>query len=189
VWLHRLSLRIGEGDWHEACEPDPEGRRAGFPLAARWDAAGRFHADARHFSLSCTSGAEAKCVRYGYKFWQRAPDGASLAPAYEACVHMVRADYCGDGTPSTRNGTLIDVYDDHGVQRPTRDPQFRFEAGWAPTGAVCVNHPRIPQNLDLDTLAQRCPRLAAALGTRCDEGFARAHGAVLFNASRLLPAH
>lgn len=183
VWLHRLSVRTAQGGWQEACEADPEGRRAGFPLAARWDQ-GRFHADAQHFSLSCTSGAEAKCVRYGYKFWKPAPDGAALDKVYEACVHMVRADYCGDGIPATRNGTTIDVYDRHGVQKPETGPEFRFEAGWSPTGAVCVAHTRIAQELDLGRLRARCPRLADALGETCTEEFAERHGAVLFNRSR-----
>lgn len=184
VWLHRLSLRGADGAWHEACDADPEGHRAGFPLAARWDAHGRFHADAQHFSLSCTSGAEAKCVRYGYKFWKTAPDGAPLHAEYEACVHMARADYCGDGMPATRNGTTIDVYDRHGVQRAETGPDFRFEAGWSPTGAVCVAHPRIPELLTLEQLRARCPRLTAALGEVCTEEEARARGAVLFNRSR-----
>jgi hypothetical protein len=184
IWLHRLSIRSTGSDWHEACEPDVEGRRAGFPLGSRWDDKDRFHADPAHFSLSCTSGAQAKCVRYGYKFWKPAPDGANLDAEYEACVHMARADYCGEGKPSTRDGTQIDIYDNHGVQKAETGPEFRFEAGWSPTGAVCVNHTRIPKNLTLDQLRASCPRLADALGERCDDATARKKGAILFNRSR-----
>jgi hypothetical protein len=103
---------------------------------------------------------------------------------YQACIHMARADYCGDDHPTTRNGTTIDVFDHHGVQQPATGPDFRFEAGWSPTGAVCVNHTRIPQNMDLATLAQRCPRLRDALGKQCDEATAQRLGAVVFNRSR-----
>jgi len=184
IHLHRLSLRQPDGSWHDACEADAQGQRRGFPLPSRWDAAGRFHADAAHVSLSCTSGARGKCVRFGYKFWKPGPGGAALGDLYEACVHMVRADYCGDGSAHTRDGTLIDVYDDRGVQRSDADPGFRFEAGWAPDGAVCVARTRIPDVLDLPQLAARCPRLAPTLGPACDEASARRQGAVLFNRSR-----
>jgi hypothetical protein len=184
VLLYALSARAENGGWVPICDPDREGAREGFPVPGRWDAGGRYQADVSHFALTCTSGAQAKCVRFGYKPWKQAPDGAALAPLYEACVHMVRADYCGDGTPTTRDGTEIDIYDRHGVQQPASAPEFRFEAGWAPTGAVCVAHTRIPQNVTLEQLRQSCPRLAAALGERCTEERAAELGAVLFNRSR-----
>lgn len=183
VLLHRFSRRSGEGPWIEVCEADREGHREGFPVPGRF-VDGRYERDAAHFALTCTGGAQAKCVRWGYRPWAQAHDGQDLAELYAACVRMVRADYCGDGTATTRNGMAIDVYDRHGVQQPTDDAQFRFEAGWTRDGAVCVNHVRVPENLQLDALAARCPRLAAALGQRCDEVAAAAAGAVLFNRSR-----
>jgi hypothetical protein len=53
---------------------------------------------------------------------------------------MVRADYCGDGTPHTVNGTPIDVYDGIGIQAP--DTNWLVDAEWGPDGALCVNSPR-----------------------------------------------
>lgn len=182
IFLHRLSQRSGDGAWTEACEADRSGNHEGFPIPGRW-VDGRYRADSSHFAMSCTGGAQAKCVRWGYKPWANAPDGTPMAAHYEACVHMVRADYCGDGTATTKEGTAIDIYDRNGVQQPAGGDDFRFEAGWGPTGAVCVNHPRIAQNLDLEQLAARCPRLADKLGERCDEAAATAAGAVLFNRS------
>ncbi|MCQ4165852.1 ADYC domain-containing protein [Tahibacter harae] len=183
VLLHRFSQRERGGAWAPACEADREGRQEGFPVPGRW-VDGRYQPGRDHFALSCTAGAQAKCVRWGYRPWAPAPDGTPMAPMYEACVHMVRADYCGDGTATTRDGTAIDIYDGHGVQQPANEAGFRFEAGWAPHGAVCVNHARVPQNLKLEDLAQRCPRLKDALGRRCDEASARAAGALLFNRSK-----
>lgn len=183
--LHSLSVRAaGSGEWQNACEPDREGHREGFPLLGRWSDDGRLHEDPSRFFLTCTSGAQAKCVRFGYKPWKQAPDGAPLEPLYEACVHMARADYCGDGVPSTRDGTQIDIFDEHGVQTSESGPDFRFEAGWAPTGAVCVAHTRIPDNLTLEALRTQCPRLASALGEACTAESAKRLGAVLFNKSR-----
>jgi hypothetical protein len=135
-------------------------------------------------SLSCTSGARAKCVRFGY-----APtgpgDGAARRERYDACVRMVRADYCGDGEAHTVNGTLIDIYDRDGIQVSDGGPELRFEAGWTAAGAVCVAHPRIAAQGDLDALLARCPRLREAPnGAACTEQAAERAGAVLFNRSR-----
>lgn len=184
VLLHELSILAPDGTWREVCDEDREGRSEAFPMAGRWGSDGRFHGDASHFALTCTSGAQGKCVRMGYRPWAAAADGTSLAPLYEACVRMVRADYCGDGIATTRDGTLIDVYDRLGVQRPESGPELTFEAGWSPEGAVCVAHTRIPENLTLEQLGERCPRLASAVGAACDEAAAAAGGAVLFNRSR-----
>jgi hypothetical protein len=187
VWLHEFSIKGTGGLWQNPCLPDSEGHQEGFPLPGRWDAQGRFHLDAEHLALTCASGAQGKCARFGYKPWAKSADGRSLLPLYEACVRMVRADYCGDGSASTRDGMLIDVYDDHGVMSPETGEGFEdlaFEAGWSHKGAVCVNHTRVPDNLSLQSLASRCPWLADTLGERCTEDEARRRGAVIFNRSR-----
>lgn len=179
ILLHKFSQRTGGGDWQPVCEAGQEG----FPIGGRW-VDGQFQSDNTHFLLTCTNGAQAKCARWGYKPWKTAPDGSTSIPMYQACIHMARADYCGDDHPTTRNGTTIDVFDHHGVQQSANGPDFHFEAGWSPAGAVCVNHTRIPQNMDLATLAQHCPKLRDALGEQCDEATAQRLGAVVFNRSR-----
>lgn len=184
VLLHRISVRVGDGSWENPCEAAPDGTREAIAIPGQWDAAGRYHLDRNHFAISCTGGAQAKCVRFGYRPWKQASDGTPLAPLYESCVHMVRADYCGDDKPATRNGTLIDIYDRHGIQSSDGGSDLQFEAGWSPQGAVCVAHTRITDELDLDALVKRCPRLRDAVGTRCDDTRAEALGALLFNRSR-----
>lgn len=184
ILLHSFSTRDAQNGWHNPCTVDRNGKQEGFPLPGRWDDAGRFHSGPDFIAVTCTDGAQAKCVRFGYKPWKTSKDGRSLVPLYEACVRMVRADYCGDGTATTLDGTAVEIFDDHGVWQPDRLPGFRFEAGWTPTGAVCVRHTRIPKNVSLDDLVRRCPRLAVVVGESCDEEEARRRGAVLFNASR-----
>lgn len=183
LW-HTFSVQGADGTWRNPCGQDADGRQEGLPLPGRWRADGRFEAGPSHFALTCANGAQAKCLRFGYKPWAVSADGRSLHPLYEACVRMVRADYCGDGRPSTASGTRIDIYDDHGVLTPQNDPDDRFEAGWSPAGAVCVAHTRVPANLTMEALAERCPRLAATQGEACTEASARVAGAVLFNRSR-----
>src|SRR5258705_7494495 len=165
------------------CEPDPEGRRLGLPLAGRSDAAGILSpAENGVFELVCTSGPQGKCVRFGYAPWRQTPDGRPMRDWYNACVRMVRADYCGDGRAYTRDGTLIAISDRLDIQRTHNDPSTRFEAAWGPAGAVCVAHTRIPENIDLDRLARICPRLKGRLGPdACRDD---APGGLVFNRSR-----
>jgi hypothetical protein len=174
VWLHTFETPAAEGGWRNFCTAGPDGRRQGFPLAGGPDGV----------ELSCTAGAIAKCVRFGYRRWTNAADGASLAPLHAACVRMVRADYGGAGRPWTKDGMRIDLYDDRGVQRPENGADEVFEAGWGPGGAVCVHHVRVGDKATLTELETLYPGLRGRTGAACTEEFARAHGALVFNRSR-----
>jgi hypothetical protein len=180
IVLYTLSEQEpGSGEWRNLCLPDPDGRRLGFPLAGAFTPDGRYEAGPGRILLTCTGGAEGKCVRFGYKPWGLGPDNVSLAPYFQACVRLVRADYCGDGTAHTRDGTPIDIFDAIGIQRAETAPGMTFEAAWGPDGAVCVRHTRLPDVLDSVTLATQCPRLEHSIGEKCDEATA----ALLFNRS------
>lgn len=180
VMLYAFSEQdSANGEWRNLCDPDPAGRRLGFPLAGAFTPDGQYVTTPGRFFVTCTSGAEGKCVRFGYKPWRQTPTAGSLAPHYQACVRMVRADYCGDGVGHTRNGTLIDLFDRIGIQADETAPGMSFEAAWGPEGAVCVRHTRLPDVLDLETLAAQCPRLVGHLGKACHE----TEPALLFNRS------
>ena len=99
---------------------------------------------------------------------------------YNACVRMLRADYCGEGDGTTNPGTVIDYYDSRDIQKPGHDPKFEFEAGWTAAGAVCVHHVRVKNNVSLEALAASCPRLRSRLGAACTEDTARTLGATVF---------
>jgi hypothetical protein len=98
------------------------------------------------FTFACQGSGIYKCVDWGYKPWLSAKrcssDGTcedvSLNDYHQACVRMVRADYCGDGTPYTRDGTWIDFWDSIAIQTDT-EPAWDFEAEWVPSGARCVS--------------------------------------------------
>jgi hypothetical protein len=137
VVLYALSEQNPEsGEWRNLCQPDPDGRRLGFPLAGAFTPDGRYEAAPGRILLTCTGGAEGKCVRFGYKPWGFGPNNISLAPYYQACVRLVRADYCGDGIGHTRDGTPIDIFDAIGIQRDDTAPGMTFEAAWRADGAV-----------------------------------------------------
>lgn len=157
------------------CAADPLGRSLGFPIP---DGKGGF-------SFTCTSGAEGKCILAGYRPWDTRPGGPPLADLHRACVHLLRADYGGDDRPTTRNGTRIDFYDRFGIQVSEPADDMTFEAAWGPEGAVCIARPRIAENVSLDDLAARYPRLKDHLGPQaCSEEVMRADPrALIFNRS------
>jgi hypothetical protein len=164
VFLHKVTVVDGATPV-ELCDPDPDGNRWMFPLKGQWNTEGKMISQSG-FTLTCSAGAQGKCVRFGYKPWKILSDGTDLAEYHRACVNMVRADYCGDRA-TTRTGMKIDIYDDRGIQREAESSgsdELSFEAGWSTTGAVCVAHTRVPDRMTLDGLRRSCPRLADRLG-------------------------
>jgi hypothetical protein len=176
VMLHHFVVQSEGGAAADLCAADATGRSLGFPIP---DGRGGF-------DLICTSGAVGKCIRWGYRPWEERPGSPPLRALHQACTRMVRADYGGDGQATTRDGMMIDLYDRFGIQTPDREASMTFEAGWGVDGAVCVAHPRVPENISLEQLAERYPRLKSQLGpTACTEDAAmRNPAALLFNRSR-----
>jgi hypothetical protein len=157
------------------CRSDFDGRRAAIAIAEKDDA----------IRFSCTSGAEGKCALLGYVPWGKAAP-YSMQALHQACVHLMRADYGGDGRPATQEGTLIHVYDRFGLRPFRKVTGMVFEAAWSAHGAVCVARMRIAGLADLTTLVKRYPRLAGQVGPgRCNEALMRRRSdAILFNFSR-----
>jgi hypothetical protein len=185
---HLLAVDPHTGQTSEMCELNADGERWGFPVRGQWDAEGQHISDSG-YTLTCSDGAQGKCVRFGYKPWKTLANGTRLDAYHQACVRLVRADYCG-GHGTTRDGMLIDIYDTIGINAP--DPKaaaagVRFEAAWNPVGAVCVAHTRVPENVTLDELSKECPRLVGHLGqaacTGVQVGSSPEH-ALLYNGSR-----
>src|SRR5262249_28044700 len=117
VFLHHFVAPNEAGGHVDLCAPDADGRSLGFPVP---------HGHGG-FDLTCTSGAIGKCIRWGCRPWEERPGGPRLAALHQACLHMARADYGGDGSATTRNGVRIDLYDDLGIEMPGGDPGLVFE--------------------------------------------------------------
>jgi hypothetical protein len=180
ITAYTLSAQGADGGWNNVCTPGPDGTRLAFPLGGMWSPDGSHVENPNRFNLTCTGGAIGKCVLMGYKPWQ----GAAMAAHHQACARMVRADYCGDGVGTTRDGTPIDVWDRIGLQRPDRSANLRFEAAWGSRGAVCVARTRIPDKVTLDDLARSCPeRLAGRTGAACTEELAVGDDVLILNGS------
>jgi hypothetical protein len=178
------------GTGRPLCENAVDGAHWAFPLQGEWDRNGKRISD-QGFTLTCAADAQGKCVRFGYKPWKTGTGGVALADYHQACIRMVRADYCG-GRGTTRNGVLIDFYDRLSLQRRADTPDERalpFEAAWDSDGALCVAHTRVPAHMTLKRLAKVCPRLRGRLGPAiCNEAdvvSGRFGDALLFNRSRV----
>jgi hypothetical protein len=150
VWLfevqHTAVAEPGEQDWQSYCQPDREQQTRGLFLDGQWRDDGSW--DPHGHTLACTNGALAKCARnWGYKPWKQVAtaDGQriSLQPLHQACTRAARADYCGDGMSHTRNGTLIDLFDRHGLNVREQVEGFEAEAGFTAQGAAWIARPRL----------------------------------------------
>jgi len=187
VFFYEISYRAsGSGSsatWKSLCGTTPSGElHRAIPLAGVWDYSQRQPTSGMHitepdtFTFACRGYAIAKCVELGYRPWASVTE--CLTPGvcktisadnlHQACTRMLRADYCGDGVPHTKDGTEVDVWDGFGIQSPV-DAGFSFEAEWTPTGARCIEHTRWLSDTGGSSAAyvdQRCPsRWASAQPT------------------------
>ena len=145
------------------------------PLAGWWDESagtptgGSHIDDPTRFTFACEGHALAKCVELGYAPWRRVTECRApgdcrvmqLSRHHQACTRMLRADYCGDGTSTTRDGTLVDVWDAVGLESDEA-PSWPFEAEWTQGGAACVMTTRWPTlegegALVTTFLSEHCP--------------------------------
>lgn len=148
----------GTGTVRNVCDPDSYGGQWATPVYGSWDTTGAHIQSTTQFMFGCTSGVVAKCIRWGYKPW-KSVSGTSLSGYHQACTRMARADYCGDGTTHTENGTLIDVYDDLGIQLKAPfelTSPLVFEGAWTTRGAYCITKDRWLKLLQVPSVTLDC---------------------------------
>jgi len=175
VWLYRISSRAeNSSTWQSTCR-DYEGKPAALvPVkGSYWDEKGNRTDDSKAITLACVDGAIGKCVEAGYRPWataslctgwrsyQRCTD-VSLKDHHQACTRMIRADYCGDGTPHTVNGTLLDIFDYLNPPVQLQEEKWQMEARWQPAGATCLSQQRHPEISFPGCLRQLDPKKPAS---------------------------
>lgn len=140
VYFYKVSYQTQEA-WSPLCGTAGDSAIEAVALAGRWNnnvgvvGGGAWINDTTAMTFGCVGRALAKCVLLGYKPW-KTHDGVSLRPYHQACTRLMRADYCGDGTPYTVDGTLVNLYDDEDIQHDTES--WGKEAEWDANGARCV---------------------------------------------------
>lgn len=181
VHLYTVFFQNNQHHWQNLCNADAQYPAKAIALPGSWDNSGTYRPRENQVTFSCLNGAIAKCVQFGYKPWKTV-NGRSLEDYHQACVRMVRADYCGDGTAHTKDGTIINLYDRLNIQKRDAVAGMSFEAAWGIDGAQSIHHTRYPE--DLAYVQRVCPnRLAANQATSGSKSFPPA---LLFNDSALI---
>ncbi len=140
MWRYQVEYREDDLNWYPICK-DVNGPRAAIALNGIWDhrqgvpGGGAHLVDATKFTFACEGiGAIGKCVGIGYEPW-RMEAGVDLWNHHQACVRLLRGDYCGDGSAYTQNGNRVNLFDNLGIQDDTED--WFIEAEWDQAGARC----------------------------------------------------
>ena len=132
VATYTIEYRTSRGTWKKLC-PD-----TAYLIDEIWE--GRTN-PAVGTTVVCASSTLGKCLRWGYAPWETW-ESHSLRPYFHACVHMVRADYLGDGTSYTIDGVPIFFTDNLGINGGVAPDPMTLEATWDAQGAITVAHPR-----------------------------------------------
>jgi ADYC domain/Pentapeptide repeats (8 copies) len=167
LWFYAISYQTTAG-WSPLCGLDAAGApiRA-LSVAGVWKQTGTdkaFYANpSTQFTLACRGTSVAKCVELGYKPFKGRD--AHLA----SCVRLLRGDYCGNGTPYTVTGTLLNLYDTIGLQ--SDNEAWPAEAEWTPTGARCINTNRAQR---YELVLKKDPTCLRTKTTTCGNAFSPA---------------
>lgn len=124
------------------CDVDPETQEYSVVLFRDLDVdplTGTHFERANTIYFGCLSGAVGKAALWGYSPWNTGDD------AHQTATRVVRADFCGDGTSYTLQGTPLQLSDVFGIRHFVKDEK-ETEAMWGPTGAECIRSPRRGQD-------------------------------------------
>ena len=175
AWQYRIDYRETDGSWVPVCANGATAVNA-YAIDGWWDRKsgdpgdGSKHVNGNRFTFACRDvGAVGKCIDAGYRPWASV-GGVSLDTYHQACVRLIRADYCGTSISHTINGQLVNLYDDLGIQVDT--DAWVPEAEWAPDGALCISpHTRSIDAIECadDLLAEDCATEFAAGGLMLSE--------------------
>jgi hypothetical protein len=181
VWSYRFSV-LAEGIWRPLCLDSADNEIFADSVPGTWNYAqgvaggGSYHPEASGFTLACRGSAIAKCVELGYKPWTGNEDELAT------CVRALRGDYCGDGTPYTVNGTLVNIYDAAGIQPD--GVAWDAEAEWTPDGATCVSKKKETRFTQVGQVKPSCYPRTLKNKNWCGDGFT--HGAAIITELRPL---
>ncbi|CAN5732533.1 hypothetical protein BH11MYX1_BH11MYX1_14500 [soil metagenome] len=123
---------------------------------------GAYTSSSTQFTIACRAKTIAKCVELGYKTWK------GYTNQLTSCVRLLRADFCGDGTPHTVDGQTLNLYDNVGVQADTQP--WSPEAEWTPAGARCVTKTGETRFSNLGLAVPACVK-GKELTTTCGTSF------------------
>jgi hypothetical protein len=168
VWAYQISVSA-DGTFRPLCMTADGDPSFAVTVPGTWNVAqgvpggGAYHPTTSQFTVACRGSAIAKCVELGYKPW------TGHVREVASCVRALRADFCGDGTPYTVNGTLVNIFDAEGLQ--TDDVDWVPEAEWTPDGARCVSKRKAARFAQTLQVMPSCFPHALKPEKSCGDGF------------------
>jgi len=173
LWFYSVSYQTSSG-WSPMCGLDAANTpvqavtTAGVWTATAADAA-KYVSSTTQFTFACRAKTIAKCVEMGYKTYK------GYTNQLASCVRLLRGDYCGTGTAYTVDGTMLNLFDNVGVQADTEN--WFPEAEWTPSGARCIN---VHNSARFELAVAKDPKCAKPIEVD-DCGYHFANGAVLID--------
>ncbi len=167
VLLYSLEIKDELSSWEPLCVDDNDQPTQAILIGDAWDPETGDRITPKPsgvVTFACRDAALGKCVEWGYAPW-RTVGNTPLVDHHQTCTRASRADYCGDGSSHTANGTTIHVLDKLGIQGLELGLKFLVEAEWGPDGATCLNpgNTRIP-GADYECAPSKCGLLFFSSG-------------------------
>ncbi len=175
-----VQTSLDGGDWIPLCGVDDDAPILALAIPGVFtaqpvvpgDRAGGWRPSSNEFNFACRGSSVAKCVEMGFAPHldraqstgdrttgvERDVDTPQSQIYHQACVRMLRADYCGDGRSFTESGVTLNHWDTR-ARWPSLSG-WNFEAGWDDNGAICIedtrlDHASLPACVT-DRIARKC---------------------------------
>jgi ADYC domain-containing protein/pentapeptide repeat protein len=163
LWAYGISYQTSS-TWTPLCGLDGTGAPIkAIPVAGYWsNDAAKYYTSSTTFTWGCRGKTVAKCVELGYKTYK------GWTSQYQSCVRLLRADYCGTGISYTVDGTLLNLYDNKGIQLDTE--AWKPEAEWDANHAICINSSNAARYENTAALDTRCV-LKVSTSSTCATSF------------------
>jgi hypothetical protein len=170
--LLSYTVRYWNGtSWDSLCGEADGAPVQALVLRGRWDLSsgtptgGDYIDGPGQLTFACHGAALSKCAMLGYKPWKTVTEcngtnchEVPVRALHQACTRMLRADYCGDGMPHTRDGVPVDIWDSFKIQVPVdANGAWLPDAEWSPEGAVCAEHLRTVPGKTTKYINEHCP--------------------------------
>jgi hypothetical protein len=120
------------------------------------------------FNLGCAGHLLAKMYLMGHVEAASSLGYFTTLEQRQTLMKMFAADYCGTGTSFTVPGIRLQWQDDNLWARyPGPLADLEVEARWTPTGATCLNVPRVMANPSSDSIAKWPDGVVPAIAAQC----------------------
>jgi len=136
-------------EWSKYCVNNQK-ESTGYLLEGIWNVGkSQFQFIPNKKMIVCQSSAMGKCISWGH-------GPKTSVRRYNACIKMVRADYCGNGISFTIPGQKIFYEYFYNAFQDNNQEKFPIEAIWTEQGATCIQKARLPDRYSFEYINTLC---------------------------------